>query len=321
MKRMGAAAKGLANGRAKGLANEGAAGIAARATKRAANGGVNALARGLQVLRAIEASPGLTLRALHEATALPKPTLLRLLKTLCEAGYAHRRLADGAYFPEISDSPSNDADAQRIRLAENAAPALAALHDKLPWPTDLGVRDGTTMLVLESNRRLSTLKVNRGVLGFRPHMLWSAVGRAYLAWCPDAEREGILAALRSSTAAEDRKARDRRWIDALLAQTRRQGYGVRDPRHASIDASSARAVSAIAVPVLGRDRVIACLNCVWLSEVASEAQIVERYLGTLRDAAADIARREEHPARRVVASSGRSAMVRTNLGSASSRRT
>ena len=110
-------------------------------------------------------------------------------------------------------------------------------------------------------------------------------------------------------------------IDALLAQTRRQGYGVRDPRHASIDASSARAVSAIAVPVLGRDRVIACLNCVWLSEVATEAQIVERYLGTLRDAAADIARREERPARGVVASSGRAGMVRTNLGSASSRRT
>jgi IclR family mhp operon transcriptional activator len=252
---------------------------------------VEALARGLRVLNAVEASAGASLQELHRKTGLPKATLLRSLRTLEEAGFVARRLADGAYLPGRAAARERRVSSRWLPLIEAAGSSLEALGRAIPWPTDLGVRDGAAMLVLESNRRLSPIQVNHKALGARPHMLWSAMGRAYLAYCPAAERDEILAALRASNAPEDRMARNARRVEMLLAQTRAQGYGLRDSGYGVLDVGARRQVSAIAVPVRQGDRVIACVNCVWLVDALSERQVVERHLEALRAAAADIARR------------------------------
>ena len=252
---------------------------------------IEALARGLKVLSAVQAQPGTSLHALHKSTGFAKATLLRSLRTLEDAGFVSRRLADGAYLPGRLASTRPHVSRRWLPLVEAAGPSLEALGRGIPWPTDLGVRDGSTMLVLESNRRLSSIRVNRQALGARPHMLWSAMGRAYLAFCADDEREEILAALRASTAAEDRLARNRRRVEKLLAETRTKGYGVRGIGYGVLDIGRARQVSAIAVPVLHAGSVIASVNCVWLIDVLEERQVVERYLAPLRAAAAEIARR------------------------------
>jgi IclR family mhp operon transcriptional activator len=244
---------------------------------------VEALARGLEVLRVVQAHPGCSLHELHGRTGVAKATLLRSLRTLEDGGFVSRRLADGGYLsvPGGDDSP----------LVEAAGPSLEALSRAIAWPTDLGVREGSAMVVLESNRRLSPIRVNRQALGARPHMLWSAMGRAYLAFCPAQEREDILGALCASNAPEDRAARDRRKVERLLAQTRERGYGVRDAHYGVLDLALARQVSAIAVPVRHGARVLACLNCVWLIDVLDEAEVVARHLEVLQDAAQSIAAR------------------------------
>lgn len=255
-----------------------------RGTKRVAT-----LARGLGVLRTVEALPGATLHELFRQTGLPKPTLLRLLRTLEEEGFIARRLADGAYMPAHRPVPEPASGHKWLPLGEAARSSLSALGQAIAWPTDLGVRDGLAMLVLESNRRLSSIAVNRQALGARPHMLWSAMGRAYLAWCPPAEREEILAGLRASRAAEDRAARNAGAVEKLLTETRSRGYATRDPRYGIVDVGTRRRVSAIAVPVLGDRGVLACLNCVWLVDVQTEKEVVSRSLAPLQRAAADIA--------------------------------
>lgn len=249
---------------------------------------VAALERGLAVLRHVQDRPGVTLHELHIYTGLAKATLLRALRTLEDSGFVARRLADGAYLPSGMSSAALPRAAFHERLVEIITPTLARLSRRIPWPTDVAVRDGTTMLVLESNRRLTSISVNRQVLGFRPHMLWSAMGRAYLAFCGDAEREEILDLLRRSNREENRAARDTRRIAQVLADTRARGYAVRDARHAGIDVAASRQVSAIAVPALGGGRVVACLNCVWLTDLLPEAEVAQRYLGALRSAAQEI---------------------------------
>jgi IclR family mhp operon transcriptional activator len=233
---------------------------------------------------------------------MAKATLLRSLRTLEDGGFLTRRLADGGYLPLVALAEPQPA-ARWLPLTEAAGAALEALARAIAWPTDLGVRDGATMVVLESNRRLSSIRVNRQALGARPHMLWSAMGRAYLSHCPDAEREEVLAALRGSAAPEDRAARNRRLVEKLLAATRGQGYGVRDPRYGVLDVGAARRVSAIAVPVRQGARVLACINCVWLADVMDEAEIVSQHLPALQRAAAEIARR--CPEREVKSDTGR----------------
>ncbi|HWI38355.1 MAG TPA: helix-turn-helix domain-containing protein [Burkholderiales bacterium] len=250
---------------------------------------VASLVRGLTVLRAVHAAPGTSLHELHRQTSLPKATLLRSLRTLEASGFLTRRLADGGYLPAAFATPAAGSP-KWLPLTEAAGPSLEALSHRIPWPTDLGVRDGTAMLVLESNRRLSSIGVNRTPLGARPHMLWSAMGRAYLAFCPEAERDEILTALRASKAPEDALARQQKKVEALLSETRARAYGVRDSRYNVLDAGARRRVAAIAVPVMQAGAVIACVNCVWLADVMEEKDVVARHLGHLRAAAAAIAK-------------------------------
>src|SRR5262249_31927489 len=58
---------------------------------------IRCLERGLQVLRALNATPISSLRDVHRLTGIPKPTLLRILLTLEQSGAVSRRLADGRY--------------------------------------------------------------------------------------------------------------------------------------------------------------------------------------------------------------------------------
>lgn len=251
---------------------------------------VESLARGLSLLKALQAHPGASLHELHGRTGLAKATLLRSLRTLEESGFVSRRLADGGYLPAwpATEAP---ASARWLPLTETAGPALESLGRAIPWPTDLGVRDGQAMLVLESNRRLSPIRVNRQALGARPHMLWSAMGRTWLAFCPRLEREEVLARLRASRAPEDRAARNRTLIERLLEETRVRGYGVRDARYGVLDLGLPRRLSAIAVPVRQGESVLACLNCVWLVDVMDERQVVDKHMKPLLAAAQDIAQR------------------------------
>lgn len=52
-------------------------------------GGIRGLERGLRVFKTLQQSAALTLADLHDATGLPKPTLLRILATLEGAGMFH----------------------------------------------------------------------------------------------------------------------------------------------------------------------------------------------------------------------------------------
>ncbi|EES26246.1 putative transcriptional regulator, IclR family [Burkholderia pseudomallei 1106b] len=58
----------------------------------------------------------------------------------------------------------------------------------------------------------SYFMVNRDKLDYEINILRSAVGRAYLAFCPDDEREEILEALRRSQRPGDELASNRRYV-------------------------------------------------------------------------------------------------------------
>ena len=254
---------------------------------------IESLRRGIEVLEAIRGSSGMSLHELHRLTGLSKASLLRILKTLEEAGVVQRRLADSVYLPRGFSPSLDEQRREHLRITELAAPVLRVLHARLPWPSDIAVRDRTRMLVLESNRPLGGLSVNRKVVGFRPDMLLSAHGRAYIAFCPEDEREELLRDLLQSQHGRDTAAiaRHRQQIDRMILATRRRGYGVRDPVHLGPDADMADRFSAIAVPIRVRRNVAACLSCVWLAEVVTEDEIVAKYLGLLQSAAAQIGER------------------------------
>src|ERR1700735_3792302 len=60
-------------------------------TARADKGALgHSVGRGMNVVETLNLRPVTSLEALHQATRMPKPTLVRLLETLIAAGYVHR---------------------------------------------------------------------------------------------------------------------------------------------------------------------------------------------------------------------------------------
>ena len=244
---------------------------------------IEALGRGLDVLSAIVRSEAATLAELHRQTAIPKASLLRILKTLQERGWIERNELEGRYVPTSSPGESGAAVEWRARLSSLAAQSRAWLQKRVPWPTDIAVRDGVAMLIQDTFRPVQGLTGNYRVLGFRSNMMVSALGRCYLAFCPDAERAQILKAVARSTSELDRPARQPEAIRRLVARARAQGYASRDPSGSSPE--SPQRFGAVAVPIRHEDRVVACMSIAWLPAVVSEEHIVNAYMADLQAAA------------------------------------
>ena len=219
---------------------------------------------------------------LHDMTAIPKPSLLRILKTLEEAGWIHRRMGDSLYMPREPQETQPADSIPSVRLEDVATSVLRDLKKKMPWPSDLGVRAGTRMLIVQSNRSLFGEDWTRTVIGAQPDMLGSAMGRAYLAFCPASERKELLGQLIHPSSP---MARRREWLNRLLEDVRARGYATRDPLYAGPDADHDTHLCAIAVPVRSGDVIVACLSCVWQVGTVQESAVISKGLGLLTDAA------------------------------------
>jgi IclR family mhp operon transcriptional activator len=253
---------------------------------------IKGLERGLQVLKFFHSEPIVSLHDIHRATAISKPSLLRILNTLEQAGVVARRLADGRYRLSAFTDVVRKAD-RFDRVAEAAAPVFARLCQKVKWPSDLFVPAGGCM-----ERRETTMPHSPFVLhglhsrvGGRVGWLMTGVGRAYLAWCPEKERQATLRTLRKSSNPEDWLARDPKKLDRILNDVRRRGYATRDPNYVAgrygetpVDDGAA----AIAVPLFDGRRVHGSINLRWIRAAFTVEEFAVRYLADLQGAAHEI---------------------------------
>src|SRR5215469_6216750 len=99
------------------------------------------------------------------------------------------------------------------------------------WPSDLMVPAGDHMEIRETTRTRSPILWQQERIGLPVNWLLSAVGRAYLAYCPSKERQRIIDLMRSSTKPEDRLAREPARLSAILAEVRARGYSMRNATH------------------------------------------------------------------------------------------
>ena len=252
---------------------------------------IKSLERGLTVLQALQMQPDSSLHELYIITRISKPSLLRILYTLSRSGVVTRRLADGRYRigSNLSHPPSRRE--HRDRIAEAAAPILVRLCQRVSWPSDLMVPAGDHMEIRETSRTRSPILLQQERIGLPVDWLLTAVGRAYLAFCPAKERHRVINMLRSSSRLEDRLARAPERLNAILAETRARGYGTRDasytggyyggPPHAD-------GLLAIAVPLRDGARVLGAVNMLWMHHAHTVEAVAARYLPDLQAAAAEI---------------------------------
>jgi IclR family mhp operon transcriptional activator len=251
------------------------------------------LERGLHVLRVLSSGSLFSLQDLHAATSIPKPSLLRILTTLGQAGLVSRRLADGLYRASAFSPSGRKAD-RFDRVAEAAAPILDDLCQKVLWPSDLMVPAGNYMERRETSQAGSPFfphRTNRNRVGQRVGWLLTGTGRAYLAFCPKRERERILQRLRASRIPADLLARHPERLEAIWAQTRQRGFAIRDNTFAGGsygDFPFDDGLAAIAVPLLGRKQVYGAINILWIKTAFTFEEFAAEHLHSLQHAASMI---------------------------------
>lgn len=246
---------------------------------------VRGLSRGLAVLRALNALPGGigTVAALARVTTLHRTTVKRILETLRHERLVHLKDEGNSYGLGFEVRHLSEGYVAADWIDKIAAPAMRAHLRLLSWPSDLATPDGGFMVVRESTHRASLLSQHRATIGIRIPILVSAIGRAWLTWCDDEEREATLTLLRERTDSIGKVARDDSYVKGILRETRKRGYAINRGEWAA-EAS----VTAIAFPICRHGHAIGAINLVMQSMVASDREISRRYMPLLRDLADEI---------------------------------
>lgn len=248
---------------------------------------IRSVERAMVVLEALDKPRDL--KGLHLHTGLDRATLLRVLRTLSDAGYVARSLATGRYEPTRRLTRLGATARAESYFTESAEVVLDQLCRDLLWPSDIGVpRDGAIMIV-ETSRTLSPFITNPRVLGRPISMLNAAMGQAFLAFCTPEDREASIDRVIERNL--EGFPVDRRQVERVIEQTRKRGYGIRLPGYAAFPESVGDQLRAIAVPVMVRGAAVAGLSFVWIASFASVEEMAERHLDRLRQAADELGER------------------------------
>lgn len=241
---------------------------------------VRALRRGLDVLRALNRLKAATTLELARHTGVPRPTVHRLLETMEEIGLVTRSPTEETWNLTIMVRALSDGYDDESWVREVALPVVNRLQRQVIWPVDFTTFDRDTMIVRETTHRVSPFSIDPGMAGRRLPMLTTSCGRTYLAFCPPEEREAILERVLADQGT-DGQIYDRSMINTIIEQTIQCGYGRRldDYRPGT---------GSIAVPIFWEGRVLACLTIIWISSAMGHQLAVERLLGPLKDAAAQV---------------------------------
>lgn len=167
---------------------------------------IRSIKRGLSVLQAINRSGSLRLKDISLATDLPYPTVCRIVETLVDAGMIEREASVRKYRPTALVQTLSVGYQEDHALVMRARPHIVALCRKVNWPITLATRVGNTMMIRDSTHRLTTLTFNNYAPGYTLPLLECSVGKAYVAYCDDDEREHIISSLKKIDTDEDKRA-------------------------------------------------------------------------------------------------------------------
>ncbi|MGQ9371271.1 IclR family transcriptional regulator [Azospirillum sp. ST 5-10] len=183
---------------------------------------VNALARGLSILRSFRAEDRvLGTQEIARRAGLPKATASRLAQTLTELGYLRFVPEVGKYALSSQVLTLGYATLGRSGIAETAKPFLDELASTGEFASALSVRDGLDMMFVELVRRPQAIMLNLQV-GSRVPIHVTAPGRAWLMLADAAERRSVFDALAERHGAGWPALRDA--LEAALDRAARCGY-------------------------------------------------------------------------------------------------
>jgi IclR family mhp operon transcriptional activator len=243
---------------------------------------VESVRRAFHLLHELNRQRVSSVRHLHTATGLPKPTIVRLLDTLIALGDVVNDRRQGGYqVTSLVRSLSSGFHGDPL-VVEAARPWAIAFTRKFQWPVAVAVLDRDAVAVRFSTIPDSPVSPFHASINMRLQLMSRALGRAYIAFCPPNERNLLLQMLAASSDPEDEVARDRDAALTLLAMIRQAGFS---ERAATVEPKSS---STIAVPLMLGRKVLATVGVTYFTSAIPKAEAIARYVPPLKEMARNI---------------------------------
>lgn len=243
---------------------------------------VRSIERMLAVLQALNRRPVSSVGYLREATGLPKPTLVRILRTLVRAGYLTNDPRQAGYhLTSLVTSLSCGYHGDPLVVEAGRVWAIN-LTRRFKWPASIAVFDKDAVIVRFSTVPDSPMSPFHATINMRLSLYTRALGRAYLAFCSDEEIAAINQSLAKSRHPENVLARNPEGVRRMIRRARNAGYALRDPN------VEPRSSSTVAVPILVDGRVMGSIGFSYFVSAVRSKSMIRDYVEALQEASARI---------------------------------
>ena len=204
--------------------------------------GEKTMGKGLEVLELVGRSRnGLRGKEIAEALGMPVSTAFRQLKFLAERGFLNNG-GDGVYTLGSALVRLGNAAMRQNPLARRAHPVLAALSEATSETVHLAERRGDRVVYIDKVEGSRPVRMG-SLIGNTSPLYCTGVGKAILAFLPDAERAGLLDRI-EFIRCTPKTITDRARLERELAEIRERKFAVDDCEHEP-------GVFCVAAPVFG----------------------------------------------------------------------
>jgi IclR family mhp operon transcriptional activator len=237
---------------------------------------VRAVERALSILQAMNRQPVSSVNYLHKTTKLPKATLVRLLRTMVDAGYLTNDARQAGYqLTSLVTSLSCGFHGDPLVVQAGQAWAIN-LTRQLKWPVGIAVFDEDAMVIRFSTVGDSPMSPFHATINMRLSLFSRALGRAYLAYCSDEQLDAIVTRCAQSDDPENDLARDPEALRELIRHVRAGGYAIRDR------AVEPRNSNTIAMPIFVGGEVRASIGVTYFTAAMRSKAALEQCIDALR---------------------------------------
>jgi IclR family mhp operon transcriptional activator len=245
--------------------------------------GIRAASRILAVLQAMNRETHSTIRSLHLSTGLPKPTLVRMLRTLEADGFVSSDPRQAGYqITSLVTSLSNGFHGDPLVVEAGRAWAMR-LSAEFKWPVAIAVFERNAMVVRYSTVHDSPISPFHATINMRLSLFTRALGRAYLAACTDEHIATLIAKSEGNNELDGSEARTPEAVARMVRTVRNRGYAMRDPN------VEPRTSDTIAAPIVPGGTVQASIGITYFRSALNSFGSHDKIVAALKEAASGIA--------------------------------